>query len=986
MAEYSTILYTGPFGPTNLYTGSGSDQLQYLDYYRTETDGDYVFHWTFLQSFVSPARANLDYILQFDTSSTFNLPTSFETTTEVADHIIASGYSRSGAYASINAPTLPNWTLILNIDGDGAKTITIAGNTSGAAIASNVQAIVRALAANNTSLQSSYNNFTATYNSSVGEYTLTSGGTGLTSSVVVLGGTGASPLNLGLPHGGYQVTGNTFILNQLPGGILTVTDNTGTIYTDVSATTNNPGPNQFVASLPFGQITLNSANLPDIITIVYFPSTSGPIFNFQNGNVEKGFTVPVPPRIASATVTFYARVAIKYNISLFGPWSNTLTAITIPNVINETFSRLMLALPDFHVYPTDNAYLLAGSLVNGIIPNPLPAGLSNIAKVYLAYANEFDTEYLEKENCINDISQRFVRDDRIGSILGALYQYPQPLNMQNVDYRLILSNMKAASLDGATYEAAKLVGAAFTGVDPTIFPIAKILNFITAGFDLGTFGNNYSGVIKNVRVDGAFHALLSDGVENNPLIPGSLLSGPEVIVSLAPTVIPGISPYTITLPYPPEEPPVIIGLPATYAYTPTKTTSSVETDVVSSTFPYIVTLAFIPLNPPIIPGYVYTKGVPSAAQFNVNFTTGVVTFNAAAAGTIVTSTYLYASSGPLSGQFNVNFITGTITFNVAQAGNTPTITFLPNYLGILPGETLIINIDGLGPQTVTLGGGSYVTKAQVASAIQTAVQAIGGSTSYVDFIAQYDPAVDQYTLISGNQTPTSASTVIVTGGTAVSPIDQLRLLAVNGAIQTHGLTYVTPPAVPAAGQFANNIVGGNGSLLTFPAIEVGNYHTVLFLPEAKVFTYLPGTTTQTLTISATAPYVVTLSNPSCNIPVVSGYTFVPTSTVIVPPAIVPAPTILGPTQFTSNFGTPGVLTFNAAAAGNIVVVSYTLQVPIQKIDSVRDHPVLFSNTEAGFGIEIILNNPGKFTLDLKNIAFLLTQILPATTKFILTEV
>jgi hypothetical protein len=33
-----------------------------------------------------------------------------------------------------------------------------------------------------------------------------------------------------------------------------------------------------------------------------------------------------------------------------------------------------------------------------------------------------------------------------------------------------------------------------------------------------------------------------------------------------------------------------------------------------------------------------------------------------------------------------------------------------------------------------------------------------------------------------------------------------------------------------------------------------------------------------------------------------------------------------------------------------------------------------------------LNNPGFFSLDLANISFLLTQILPATTKFILTEV
>src|ERR1017187_7317628 len=86
MSLYGTILYTGPQGPTNLYTGGGNAEPINLDFYRTETDGDYVFHWTFLQSFFiqeGPLLAGFDYLLQLDTSPLFDLPTSFETTTAI---------------------------------------------------------------------------------------------------------------------------------------------------------------------------------------------------------------------------------------------------------------------------------------------------------------------------------------------------------------------------------------------------------------------------------------------------------------------------------------------------------------------------------------------------------------------------------------------------------------------------------------------------------------------------------------------------------------------------------------------------------------------------------------------------------------------------------------------------------------------------------------------------------------------------------------
>lgn len=457
--------------------------------------------------------------------------------------------------------------------------------------------------------------------------------------------------------------------------------------------------------------------------------------------------------------------------------------------------------------------------------------------------------------------------------------------------------------------------------------------------------------------------------------------------------------------------------------------------------------------------------------------------------------------------------------------------------------------------SVTLDSGSAIGQLSAltgaitistASTVTGSTQATSPSeaTAYTDFIAVYNSATDQFTLVSGNQSPTQTSTVVVTGGTAAT---QLRLLAADGATQTYGLSYETPPTVPAPGQFINNIVlPGNGSVLTFNADEADNEHTVLFLPVTDIFTYLPKKVSQSLTVSAIAPYTITLPSTlgggspyfnggSRDIPIIgemllgtvqvtqnsinvvgtgttfttsfsvgakfvtivagvvsstytiasiaddthltltstytehnaatAGYSnlsegtylFVPTrtvagapisgtisvtngsllvigtattfttvlsvgqaiqfgsqqgtlyfiesiiddtnltletnytgittaSTVIDPPGLAPFPVVLAPNQFTDDFNSPATLTFNAAAASDTVVVSYTVQVPIQDIDTVNNHPILFSGTEAGFGIEIILNNPAMFSLDLKTISFLLTEILPANTKFILTEV
>jgi len=950
-SPFDTFLYNA-----ELYAGSSPTQPVGLNFARTETDNEYLLYWTFSPALITPSLINLDFQLQIDTDPAFGMPTIFETTTQTFN-VIAAGQSLSAAYAATTVSS--GVTLLLNIDGDGIKTITLGTDTSGNAIAADIQAKVRALTATNPSLQASYNNFTAVFSPTLATYQLLSGSTGYLSSVVVSGGTAAASLLLGLAHGGYEARGNSVILSSLPGGILIVNDNT-TTFLDVSSTTNIPGPEQFVASLPFSQITFNATDLPATITVCYYPSTSAPIISYDRGNVAKGFVIPVPDRLQSIVSLFYAQVCVKNGMS-FGPFSESLTVNTIPSILLESVSRLLGALPDFHVYPVDNAYALRDATVDNVFPSTLPPNLSNIAKVYLAYAYEFDRIYLEKEEVLRDCNAYHARDDRLAATLGALYGYPQPSTMSPTDYRLILTNLKAASLNGATYNAASLVCTAFTGVPPTITPISDVLNFITA---------NGTQTVENIVVSGTFSATLSAGTANDPIIPGSLISGAVATVT--------------------------------------------DSRTVSSSSPYTVTLSHLPAGIPSISGYTFTTGTPTASQFSVNFATGVLTFNSAAAGASISITY-------------------TPNYNVA-------------------GQTIIINIDGDGAQTITMGSGPFNSKTAIAAEIQTLVRALTAATpsnqpSYSQFLALYNPAVDTYTLVSGNPSPTTSSSVVVSGGTAAAP---LRLLTADGAIQTTGLVYKTPPTVPAAGQFVNNIVTGNGSILTFPASQAGNSHTVVFLSQPNIFSYLPAETAQTEAIPSSFPYTVALSGTPCDIPTVAPYLsgtvsvtkgssqVVGTSTTFTASVsvgdtvvfasqlgtnvsytvesvtdnthltltstysgttnssttmsdltqnayvFVPTPSVAGSispvlatNQFTCDFASPSNLIFAASAAGQTVAVTYTADVPLP--------PTLYSNTEAGFGIQITLNNPGEFNLDLTNISYLLTKILPAWTKFILVE-
>ena len=70
---------------------------------------------------------------------------------------------------------------------------------------------------------------------------------------------------------------------------------------------------------------------------------------FQNGNVRKGFAVPVAARQNNVIQTWYARVR-THTPSIISDWSATLTW-TIPMSVQQLDAeQLMDTLPDYHVY------------------------------------------------------------------------------------------------------------------------------------------------------------------------------------------------------------------------------------------------------------------------------------------------------------------------------------------------------------------------------------------------------------------------------------------------------------------------------------------------------------------------------------------------------------------------------------------------------------------------------------------------------------
>jgi len=206
----------------------------------------------------------------------------------------------------------------------------------------------------------------------------------------------------------------------------------------------------------------NSTNLVVGSTVGWMASQ---VITYQNGNVMKGYAVPVAARIDGVVQTWYARVRIVDGVT-FGPWSETLTW-TIPEKVQQEYAeKLMESLPDYHVYG------------KGDLLKPVSQRNTNLWVVENMYGNQLDQVYYATYLTQTDNYIDLCVDEDLYQNFGVFFNFPKPNNMQYVDYRWILKNLILASLVGGTNEAVILTVQAFTGVPPTITSVSRINNFI----------------------------------------------------------------------------------------------------------------------------------------------------------------------------------------------------------------------------------------------------------------------------------------------------------------------------------------------------------------------------------------------------------------------------------------------------------------------------------------------------------------------------
>lgn len=120
--------------------------------------------------------------------------------------IVDGAAATAGTSVSDAAPatTTSGGVMSVDVDGDGAQNITVDANVTGAAIAADVQAKIRALTANTPANQASIDAVTCAFTT---VYTITSGATGIASSVVIATGAVATELKLGVTDGGTETVG-----------------------------------------------------------------------------------------------------------------------------------------------------------------------------------------------------------------------------------------------------------------------------------------------------------------------------------------------------------------------------------------------------------------------------------------------------------------------------------------------------------------------------------------------------------------------------------------------------------------------------------------------------------------------------------------------------------------------------------------------------------------------------------------------------------
>lgn len=197
-----------------------------------------------------------------------------------------------GSAASLTTSAAGNNSFTINLNGDGARVVTVANGLTGAALATAIQNAVRALIPNDPFLASAYSGFTAGVNAS-NIFTFASGITGTSNNAVGNNGTVVVTAN-----GGDTLAAN---LNMLAGTSTTGTDfllsnPTATSDFSTSMTVFDSLGNSHLLTTYFTKIGANSWNYN-----VVAPTTDVVTANYDSSNIDTSLGIV---RVGSGTLTF----------------------------------------------------------------------------------------------------------------------------------------------------------------------------------------------------------------------------------------------------------------------------------------------------------------------------------------------------------------------------------------------------------------------------------------------------------------------------------------------------------------------------------------------------------------------------------------------------------------------------------------------------------------------------------------------------------
>jgi hypothetical protein len=478
----------------------------------------------------------------------------------------------------------------------------------------------------------------------------------------------------------------------------------------------------------------------------------------------------------------------------------------------------------------------------------------------------------------------------------------------------------------------------------------------------------------------------------------------------------------------------------TVVYQPTSTvnaytSSSAPELTYTITNPYVFTLPYGPANIPAVTGPLITQiaTIPTVltvgatlAAFNAFGSTGITLTGSAPNILNVNEVGMSPSAGPTT-------LTNAIV--TSEHDDDATAIAAASEASTLDAEltTLSLGGDGItviavGPATLpsilnpVLGNVNVYTFAAGCTNTSSTITINGSADTVVVIkVANALTLTDVNVILSGGQL--SGNVYWQIGEAITITNDDATSRTIPGTFISQ--TSVAPGAITVTDSGAGNLsVGrlisllggvtltqsGAGVLSTPrpPAPSAGSYTVTLSNLPVEIPTVVSGTKSFTYTAgNPVLPYQFTVNfstgvltfnaaNSGASITVTylnKVFTYVNIENAIglpsYPNAVI-TPLIAG--QFTVDFNgdiyPAGTLIFAAADSGETVDINYVANVAIivSPGEIISAPPVTFTSTEAGFGVFIILNNPGEFTLDLSAIRFLLRQVLPATTPFILEVV